>query len=76
MVGKFYDATTQTLRFDPKLPAPFELPVLIPRTVATLRADKVGQFTFMVLTGAPLPLRELSVRGAQAKDVPQLLAPG
>jgi hypothetical protein len=52
--GQFHDAQSKTLRFAPKMPAPFELPVLVPGTVLTLSASADGEYELKMLTGMVL----------------------
>ena len=53
LVGQFYDAPSGTLRFVPKLPAPFELPVLVLGTALTLSARAGGGCELRLLTARP-----------------------
>jgi hypothetical protein len=76
LVGQYYDAPSKTLRFAPKMPAPFELPVLVPGTVLTLSASADGKYELKLLTGSSLQLDSLAVGSASAPGLPRLLSPG
>jgi non-lysosomal glucosylceramidase len=76
LVGQFYDAPSKTLQFAPKMPAPFELPVLVPGTALTLSASTDGKYELKLLTGVPLQLDRLAVGNASAPGLPRLLSPG
>ena len=87
LIGQFYDAPTRTLTFAPKFIEPFELPVLVPGTVATLTVparasgsdvsdDSGTSFTFTVQTGIPLVLDHLSMWNVTCGKLPATLRPG
>ena len=58
------------------MPAPFELPVLVPGTALALSASAGGKYMLKLLTGLPLQLARLAVGNATASGLPQLLSPG
>ena len=78
--GQRYRAPSKSLTFWPKLPPPYELPVLIPRTVATLSARPISvapdgdrpkcasviaiEHELKVVAGRGVALVELSVNGS------------
>ena len=68
--------TRHQSHFAPKMPAPFELPVLVPGTVLTLSATSGGKYKLTLLKGAPMSLANLAVGNAIATGLPQLLMPG
>ena len=79
--GQRFDAPQQALHFAPRIDAPlaFRLPVLVPRTAAMLQRAADGEtYTLQVLTGAPLPLRSLTVDGIAPGEgvLPLTLQPG
>lgn len=76
LVGQFYDAPSKTLHFAPKMPAPFELPVLVPGSILTLSASAEGIYELKLLTGVPLQLANLTVGSTAAPGLPRLLVPG
>ena len=76
--GQFFDAPSGSLAFAPKVTPPFSLPVLIPRTVASIAATADGSFTLRVRAGEPLRLSAVRVGevAAPASVVPAVLDPG
>ena len=69
--GQRYRKPDQSLTFMPKLSPPYELPVLVPRTVATLTARPAtssgggaAEYELRVVSGMPISLKELSVNGS------------
>ena len=76
--GQAFDAPSGSLAFAPKLPPPFSLPVLTPKTVASIAATADGRFTLRVRAGKPLRLSAVRVGevAAPAGVVPAVLGPG
>ena len=76
--GQSFDAPSGSLAFAPKLSPPFSLPVLTPRTVASIAATADGSFTLRVRAGKPLRLSAVRVgeMAAPAGVVPAVLGPG
>ena len=65
--GQLYDKPAGKLHLAPKLAArPFELPVLVPYTAASIGCAAGGVCTLAVVAGAPLSLSELAVHGVPA----------
>ena len=65
--GQFYNRPAGKLALAPKLVArPFELPVLVPSTAASIACDAAGICTLSVVAGAPLSLRALAVHRVPA----------
>ena len=72
--GQRFRAPSKSLTFWPKLSPPYELPVLVPRTVATLTASpamrsgsstgRSVEYQLKVVAGVPLTLAELAVDGS------------
>jgi non-lysosomal glucosylceramidase len=76
--GQSFDAPSGSLAFAPKLSPPFSLPVLTPKTVASIAATADGRFTLRVRAGKPLRLSAVRVGevAAPAGVVPAVLGPG
>ena len=79
--GQRYDAINPlgsgNLTFAPKVPIPFELPVLVPGTVARLSGAASG-YTLAILSGKPLRLAFVAVAGDSHRPagLPKVLVPG
>jgi non-lysosomal glucosylceramidase len=76
--GQLYDAPRRSLAFEPRLDAPFALPVLVPSTAARLACDGAGGITLTVVAGKPLRIDSLRVGDSTPPDglLPARLAPG
>jgi len=65
--GQFFDKPAGRLALAPKLAVrPFQLPVLVPYTAASIACDAVGACTLTVVAGAPLSLKALAVHRVPA----------
>ena len=74
--GQHWDARTRALAFQPKVKAPFSLPVFVPGTVALLVADARGGGSLQVVAGQPLALGNLTVGTRAASNLPRILDVG
>ena len=67
--GQYYSAPDDALQFAPCLQPPYELPVLVPATAATL-ACTAKRCTLRVVAGLPLRLAKLSVASRSSSSSP------
>ena len=75
--GQRYAAPDAALQLAPRLPPPYQLPILVPGTAARLACD-AHTCRLTVVAGVPLRLATLSVHGVQPRVgvLPRTLARG
>ena len=62
--GQTYSAVSKTLRFEPNLPCPYVLPMLVPGAVGTLACNGGTSFTLAVTLGE-LDLALVTIAGTK-----------
>jgi hypothetical protein len=77
LTGQHWDAPSASLSFNPKLPAPFSLPVFVPGSTLLLEAHATGGGTLRLVAGSSLTLKALVVgNSSAAAALPKTLTPG